>query len=151
MISHHKEQLFFYDVTSRYLEGDYNALAAWGYNRDHQEGKKQVVAGLLSRPGFQQSLNPLFIVSNGGWFQRFSILLIPGVSWAEPFLPIGGDAMLDEDFVLRFDEADFCVLALSSTSRSLSLAIEILSVLSERRIRAPDQLAFYAQPSIVNP
>ena len=43
-----KDQLFLYDVTSSYLEGDSNALAAWGYNRDHKEGKKQVVVGLLT-------------------------------------------------------------------------------------------------------
>ena len=43
-----KEQLFLYDVTSSYLEGDYNTLATWGYNRDHKEGKKQVVVGLLT-------------------------------------------------------------------------------------------------------
>ena len=43
-----KDQLFLYDVTSSYLEGNYNALAAWGYNRDHKEGKKQLVVGLLT-------------------------------------------------------------------------------------------------------
>jgi transposase len=43
-----KDQLFLYDVTSSYLEGASNALAAWGYNRDHKEGKKQVVVGLLT-------------------------------------------------------------------------------------------------------
>jgi transposase len=43
-----RDQLFLYDVTSSYLEGNYNALAAWGYNRDHKEGKKQVVVGLLT-------------------------------------------------------------------------------------------------------
>ena len=43
-----KDQLFLYDVTSSYLEGDYNALAAWGYNRDHKAGKKQLVVGLLT-------------------------------------------------------------------------------------------------------
>jgi transposase len=43
-----KDQLFLYDVTSSYLEGNYNALAAWGYNRDHKAGKKQVVVGLLT-------------------------------------------------------------------------------------------------------
>src|SRR5271157_115816 len=42
-----KDQLFLYDVTSSYLEGDYNALAAWGYNRDGKPGKKQIVIGLL--------------------------------------------------------------------------------------------------------
>jgi len=35
-------------VTSSYLEGDSNALAAWGYNRDGKKGKKQVVVGLLT-------------------------------------------------------------------------------------------------------
>jgi len=39
--------LFLYDVTSSYLEGDHNVLAAWGYNRDGKPGKKQIVIGLL--------------------------------------------------------------------------------------------------------
>jgi transposase len=43
-----KDQLFLYDVTSSSMEGDYNAMAAWGYNRDRKEGKKQVVVGLLT-------------------------------------------------------------------------------------------------------
>ena len=43
-----QDQLFLYDVTSSYLEGDYNALAAWGYSRDGKPGKKQVVVGLLT-------------------------------------------------------------------------------------------------------
>jgi len=43
-----KDQLYLYDVTSSYMEGLYNALAAWGYNRDGKEGKKQVVVGLLT-------------------------------------------------------------------------------------------------------
>jgi hypothetical protein len=45
---HPKEQLFLYDVTSSYLEGEHNALAAWGYNRDRKAGKKQLVIGLLT-------------------------------------------------------------------------------------------------------
>jgi hypothetical protein len=39
--------LFLYDVTSSYLEGRCNALAAFGYNRDGKAGKPQVVVGLL--------------------------------------------------------------------------------------------------------
>ena len=39
--------LFLYDVTSTYLEGEHNALAAFGYNRDGKRGKKQIVVGLL--------------------------------------------------------------------------------------------------------
>ena len=42
-----RPQLFLYDVTSSYLEGDHNALADWGYNRDKKRGKKQIVIGLL--------------------------------------------------------------------------------------------------------
>lgn len=42
-----KPSLFLYDVTSSYLEGDHNELAAWGYNRDGKKGKKQIVIGLL--------------------------------------------------------------------------------------------------------
>jgi len=43
-------QLFLYDVTSSYLEGVQNVLAAFGYNRDGKEGKKQLVIGLLTGP-----------------------------------------------------------------------------------------------------
>lgn len=39
--------LFFYDVTSSYVEGDHNELAAFGYNRDGKRGKRQIVIGLL--------------------------------------------------------------------------------------------------------
>jgi len=42
-----KPELFLYDVTSSYLEGDCNELADWGYNRDKKRGKKQIVIGLL--------------------------------------------------------------------------------------------------------
>jgi hypothetical protein len=41
-------QLFLYDVTSSYLEGVKNILAAFGYNRDGKEGKMQLVIGLLT-------------------------------------------------------------------------------------------------------
>ncbi len=40
-------ELFLYDVTSSYLEGEHNELADWGYNRDKKRGKKQIVIGLL--------------------------------------------------------------------------------------------------------
>jgi hypothetical protein len=46
----HREQppeLFLYDVTSSYLEGEKNQLAAFGYNRDGKKGKRQLVIGLL--------------------------------------------------------------------------------------------------------
>ena len=39
--------MFLYDVTSSYLEGQLNELAAYGYNRDKKQGKKQIVVGLL--------------------------------------------------------------------------------------------------------
>jgi transposase len=39
--------LFLYEVTSSYLEGEQNALAAFGYNRDGKRGKPQVISGLL--------------------------------------------------------------------------------------------------------
>jgi len=40
-------EVFLYDVTSSYLEGEHNALGAWGYNRDGKRGKLQIVIGLL--------------------------------------------------------------------------------------------------------
>ena len=43
----HKPTRFLYDVTSSYLEGQGNAFAAFGYNRDGKTGKPQVVSGLL--------------------------------------------------------------------------------------------------------
>src|SRR5438093_11112409 len=39
--------LFLYDVTSSYLEGTHNALAAFGSNRDGKKGKMQIVIALL--------------------------------------------------------------------------------------------------------
>ena len=43
-------ELYLYDVTSSYLEGTCNALAAFGYNRDKKSGKRQIVYGLLCDP-----------------------------------------------------------------------------------------------------
>ncbi|HEX8812040.1 MAG TPA: IS1634 family transposase [Terracidiphilus sp.] len=45
-----KPQLFLYDVTSSYLEGQDNAYGAYGYNREGKKGKKQIVIGLLCDP-----------------------------------------------------------------------------------------------------
>ena len=41
-------RIYLYDVTSSYLEGEQNELAAYGYNRDKKQGKKQIVIGLLT-------------------------------------------------------------------------------------------------------
>ncbi len=49
--------LFLYDVTSSYLEGVQNELAAFGYNRDGKRGKRQIVIGLLCNARGE----PLFI------------------------------------------------------------------------------------------
>ena len=38
----------FYDVTSSYVEGACNELAAFGYNRDKKAGKPQIVLGLVT-------------------------------------------------------------------------------------------------------
>ena len=45
-----KPELYLYDVTSSYLEGVCNALAAFGYCRDGKSGKRQIVYGLLCDP-----------------------------------------------------------------------------------------------------
>lgn len=37
-----------YDVTSSYVEGEWNELAAFGYNRDKKAGKTQIVIGLVT-------------------------------------------------------------------------------------------------------
>lgn len=42
-----QSQLFLYDVTSSYLEGTENELAAFGYGRDGKKGKPQIVIDLL--------------------------------------------------------------------------------------------------------
>lgn len=43
-----REQLYLYDVTSSYLEGEHNALGDWGYNRDGKKSKQQLVVGMLT-------------------------------------------------------------------------------------------------------
>lgn len=48
--SNSQPQLFLYDVTSSYLEGMHNSLAAFGYNRDGKKGKLQLGTGLLEGP-----------------------------------------------------------------------------------------------------
>ena len=40
--------LVLYDVTSSYLEGEFNEFAAHGFDRDKKKGKKQIVIGLLT-------------------------------------------------------------------------------------------------------
>lgn len=42
------DTVYLYDVSSTYLEGTQNALAAYGYNRDKKMGKMQIVYGLLT-------------------------------------------------------------------------------------------------------
>ncbi|MGI0060277.1 MAG: IS1634 family transposase, partial [Nitrosotalea sp.] len=41
------QNFFWYDVTSSYLEGVHNELAAFGYNRDKKKRKRIIVVGLL--------------------------------------------------------------------------------------------------------
>ena len=50
LAKYHKVEanLYLYDVTSSYLEGESNELAEYGYNRDKKKGKKQIVVGLLT-------------------------------------------------------------------------------------------------------
>ena len=43
-----KPNIYLYDVTSSYLEGDQNELGDYGYCRDKKKGKKQIVIGLLT-------------------------------------------------------------------------------------------------------
>lgn len=42
------KEIFLYDITSSYLEGVQNQLAAFGYNRDKKKGKMQIVIGLIT-------------------------------------------------------------------------------------------------------
>lgn len=42
------DTIYLYDVSSTYLEGTKNDLAAYGYNRDKKIGKMQIVYGLLT-------------------------------------------------------------------------------------------------------
>lgn len=41
-------ELFLYDVTRSYLEGEHNAFGAYGYNRDKKRGKQQIVVRWLT-------------------------------------------------------------------------------------------------------
>lgn len=52
-----KDEIYLYDITSSYLEGTENALAAFGYNRDGKKGKMQIVVGLITnKAGFPLSI-----------------------------------------------------------------------------------------------
>lgn len=42
------DDIYLYDVTSSYFEGEENDFAAYGYNRDKKEGKQQIVYGVLT-------------------------------------------------------------------------------------------------------
>ena len=55
-----KPMIFFYDVTSSYLEGECNELASWGYNRDKKAGKRQIVIGLLCDEGGEPVATEVF-------------------------------------------------------------------------------------------
>ena len=39
-----------FDLSSSYLEGQHNELAAFGHNRDRKRGKRQVSYGVLTDP-----------------------------------------------------------------------------------------------------
>ena len=45
--NHTPGELYLYDITSSYFEGETCPLAAYGYNRDKKKGKKQVVLGVI--------------------------------------------------------------------------------------------------------
>ena len=45
--NHSPGELFLYDITSSYFEGETCPLGAYGYNRDGKKGKKQVVIGVI--------------------------------------------------------------------------------------------------------
>ena len=45
--NHGSGELYLYDITSSYFEGDACPLGAYGYNRDGKKGKKQVVLGVI--------------------------------------------------------------------------------------------------------
>ncbi len=45
--NHRPGDLYLYDITSSYFEGETCPLAAYGYNRDRKKGKKQVVLGVI--------------------------------------------------------------------------------------------------------
>jgi len=45
--NHAPGDLYLYDITSSYFEGQTCPLAAFGYNRDGKKGKKQVVLGVI--------------------------------------------------------------------------------------------------------
>jgi len=53
----HSTKFYWYDVTSSYLEGEHNELAAFGYNRDKKKRKRIIVVGLLC----EQNGNPISI------------------------------------------------------------------------------------------
>jgi transposase len=43
-----QNEIFLYDITSSYFEGNQNVLSFFGYNRDGKKGKKQINIGLIT-------------------------------------------------------------------------------------------------------
>ena len=103
-----KPELFLYDVTSSYFEGEYNELADWGYNRDKKSGKKQVVLGLLCDEGG----DPVSIeVYRGNTldFETFDgqIKKVAGRFGAERVTFVGDRGMIKSGQITALSEAKF--------------------------------------------
>jgi hypothetical protein len=80
----------------------------------------------------------LFVANDCGWFQRFGVLLIAGLHRTESLFAISRNAIFNQDFIggLNVSSLRFFSLFLFKISMP-DLAMEILSVLSERQISLP--------------
>ena len=103
-----KPEIFLYDVTSSYFEGQQNELADWGYNRDKKNGKKQVVAGLLcDEQGIPMAIR--LFKGNTLDFKTVSeqIKQITGDFGCERVTFVGDRGMIKTTQIKELDEADF--------------------------------------------
>jgi hypothetical protein len=103
-----RPQLFLYDVTSSYLEGTENALAAYGYNRDKKRGKKQIVIGLLC----DEAGAPVSVEVFSGNTQDLStfasqVRKVAGRFGCREVTFVGDRGMIKSAQVERLREADF--------------------------------------------
>ena len=100
--------VFLYDVTSTYLEGEQNAFAAFGYNRDRKSGKRQIVIGLLC-DGDGRALSIELFAGNTSDVKTFSSQLSKAAArfGAERVTFVGDRGMIKAPQRAELGDADF--------------------------------------------
>jgi transposase len=105
---HTPPQLFLYDVSSTYLEGMHNILAAFGYNRDRKKGKPQLVFGLLTGPdGTPVAVRVFAGNTTDGETVAEQVRILVRSFGVEGVTLVGDRGMLKQPQIAKLNEAHF--------------------------------------------